>query len=390
MSMRSLLLLILFSSCHLFAQETIESLYENRDYKRLISYSDKTDSLSAFDCYCIGYAYFQLENDKKAVEFYDIAIQKDGDKDYLHLYKGLALRYQDKYDESIVSFRKAALLAPMRQKIYSEMAYAFYYKKALDSAIHYFDKARNLPYEHGDPYYMVPRIYHEEAEFNKALDEYHVSSKLIQKDDKYYVDIMESIGVLEYAVTKNYPKAIDAYSAIIDSQDGKFSKYYEKLIKALVANEDYEKADEWIQKMTVGYENGELPEDYMKYKSIIIDQFEWNGYRVNAQKYFEKPTEFADPIYKFFVIDDDKGEVIRKIHSEKTIGDLSKVKHFICEWKDGTHYNYGYGFATEDIPYDQMKKAVLKILEGSPPAAASSQPKSKKKKKTKKSKKKDE
>lgn len=50
----------------------------------------------------VGFAFFQLENDDKAIEFYDKAIAKGLDNGSVHFYKGLSLCYQKKYDEALI------------------------------------------------------------------------------------------------------------------------------------------------------------------------------------------------------------------------------------------------------------------------------------------------
>lgn len=81
----TLLILLIFLFGNLQAQ-TIEELYDKRDFKEIVKYADKSDELSEFELYCVGYAFFQIENDKKAIE-------KGMDDDAIYLYKGLSLRY---------------------------------------------------------------------------------------------------------------------------------------------------------------------------------------------------------------------------------------------------------------------------------------------------------
>ena len=72
--------------------QTIEELYNKKDYKSLVKLETTADKLSPEELYMIGYAFFQLENDAKAIEFYEKAIVKGLNDGAVHFYKGLALR----------------------------------------------------------------------------------------------------------------------------------------------------------------------------------------------------------------------------------------------------------------------------------------------------------
>ena len=121
--------------------QTVEELYNKRDFKELIKFENKSKELTKEQLYCVGYAFFQLENDKKAIEMYDKAIAKGLDNDNIYLYKGLSLRYDQQYDEAVETFKIAIDRNPKGQKNYTELGNTFYYQKKYDSALVYFYKA---------------------------------------------------------------------------------------------------------------------------------------------------------------------------------------------------------------------------------------------------------
>ncbi|PIQ14766.1 MAG: hypothetical protein COW67_12055, partial [Flavobacteriales bacterium CG18_big_fil_WC_8_21_14_2_50_32_9] len=173
--------------------QTIEELYSQRNYKKLIEYSN-SETLTKEECYYIGYAYFQLEDDKNAIKMYDLAINMGLDDDNIYLYKGLSLRYDKQYNKAIENFRIAVQKNPKRQKNYTELANSFYLTNQYDSALLYFYKAREQEFELGDPYFKIPNIYHIQENFEKALEEYQISASLIDKKDPTYIDLLKNIG----------------------------------------------------------------------------------------------------------------------------------------------------------------------------------------------------
>lgn len=353
--------------------QTVEELYNNRDFKELIKYADKSEELTKDQLYYVGYAFFQLENDKKAIEMYDKAIAKGLDDDHIYLYKGLSLRYDQQYEKAVETFKIAIERNPKGQKNYTELGNTFYYQKKYDSALVYFRKARELEFELGDPYFKVPDIYHIQQDFKKALEEYYVSASLINKEDPIYVEILKSIGLLEYAVTKNYTKSIKAYSEVLSILPKEYN-LYAKLIKAYYANENFVKGDSIFNILKTKYENEELPTEMQEIKGETVDEFSWNGQRVSAMKYYKTPTEFAEPIYQFFLIDKTGTKVEKKILTEKTSIDLDGTKHILCgiDKETGTHYTYPIGWKTDEIDYKRLKEYVILILDGEMKSQASS------------------
>jgi tetratricopeptide (TPR) repeat protein len=366
--------------------QTVEELYNKQDFKELIKFADKTEELTKDQLYCVGYAFFQLKNDTKAIELYDKAIAKGLDDDHIYLCKGLSLRYEKQYDKAIEIFKTAINRNPKGQKNHTELANTFYYQKKNDSALVYFYKARKLKFELGTPYLKVPDIYHVRQDFKKALEEYYISASLINKEDPIYIEILKSIGLLEYTVTKNYRKSIKAYSEVVSILPKDYNNY-PKLIKAYYANEDFIKGDGLISIMKAQYEKGALPEEYQEYGSVAIDEFEWKGQKVTTYKYFKKRKETLDIIYKIYLLSKDGKSVERTLMTEKTIQTREDgAKHLLCEReKSGVHHTYPSVWSTDKIDYVSLKKSVILVLnkEMNPSYSSSFGAKSKDKKRQK-------
>lgn len=353
--------------------QTIEELYEEKNFNELIKFVDNTEELTADQLYYVGYAFFQMENDNKAIEMYDKAIAKGLDDDQIYLYKGLSLRYDEQFDKAIDAFKLAIDRNPKGQKNYTELGNTFYFQEKYDSALVYFYKARELEFEHGDPYFKVPNIYHIQENYNKALEEYYISASLINKEALTYIEILKSIGLLEYTHKMNYDKSIKAYSEVI-SINPKDYNLYSKLIKAYYAKEDYVRGDSIFNIIKSKYESNELPEEMQEVKGELVDEFMWNSQKVSAMKYYKNPQEFAEPIYQFFLIDKTGEEVEKKVLTEKTSTEIVGTKHILCgiDKETGTHYTYPIGWDTDEIDYRELKGYVIMILNGEMKPHASS------------------
>src|SRR5688572_3242671 len=130
----------LFTFLHSFLiGQTPTELYNKRDYKALIKLDKKADNLTAEELYMVGFAYFQLANDNKAIEFYDKAISKGLDDGGVHFYKGLSLRYLKKYDEALKEIELSLKSEPTNQEYMNEKGMVYYSQNQFDKALEIFE-----------------------------------------------------------------------------------------------------------------------------------------------------------------------------------------------------------------------------------------------------------
>lgn len=370
------ILLILFSFLlvpFLSKAQSIQDLFEQRDFKTLTSYANKVDSLNGQELYCVGFAFFQLEDDKSAIKIYDAAIKKGNKADYVYLYRGLALMFNGQVKKARENYHLAIAANPNGQKNYTELANSFYHERQLDSALYYFGKAREQKFELGQPYYMLPHIYQLQSSYEKATEEYHKSSELIDKNDPYYSDILKQLAILEYTVTKDYQKCAEALEKYIAINPEDYLSY-ETLIKALNASKQYEKADRYFEVLRKAYNEEKLDAETQKYGNITFVNTKWNGRRIVVVKYFKEPTEMLDVMYKVLLLDEGGENVERRLITEKTIQlEKNGPKHLLCERKnDGDHITYSYGWKSDEISLEELLTACYKVFEGEIHAGASS------------------
>ncbi len=100
--------------------QTVLELYDSKNYKELVKQENKADNLTSEELYMVGFAFFQLENDSKAIEFYDKAINKGYDNGSVHFYKGLSLTYQKKYDEALKEIDISLKKEPTNQEFMNQ------------------------------------------------------------------------------------------------------------------------------------------------------------------------------------------------------------------------------------------------------------------------------
>ena len=371
--LKTLFIILINFFCSFIYGQTISELYNKKDFQAVIKFEKNADRLSPEELYMVGFAFFQLENDNKAIEFYDKAIRRGLDSAYVHYDKGLSLRYSKRFDEAIKEFDIAIKKAPSNQMYMSEKGFAYYYSGQMDKALSVFLEAQSLPNDFQAPFYMVGHIYHTKNEFNKALKEFYNALKHISKENKYYLLTLTDVGRLEYTVTKDFEKSAKAYEEAISLAPQDY-ELYSKLIKAYNAGKQYENANRIFGLMKIAFEKNELEKEEMEFKNIAIDEYEWEGQKVTVYKYLVEPQKSLDISYKVYLLTKAGDKIERTFMVEQTVQNQDGVKHLLCEKdkKTGRHITYPYGWKTDDIPLDDLKKAVGLVLDGKMKQGASS------------------
>lgn len=358
---------------HLLPAQSLGEFYDQENFAEVVKFADKTAELVPEDIYRIGYAFFILENDKKAIEMYDLAIEKGLEEDYVYLFKGLAQRYDKQMEAAAKSFREAIKRNPTRQKNVCELGNVFYLTERYDSALVYFKQARSLDYELGDPYRKVAYIYHQQGDLEQALKEYKISASLINKEDPVYLELLMSMGQLESGVFQNYDKGKEALTELLTLEPASYEAY-EMLIESHYVLGEEKAGDSLFQILKTQYAAGKLPEEMQEMGSIPVGRFTWKDQRVIIYKKLKEPKEMLDEIYRIYLLTPDGKSIERTLMTEQTIQlEENGAKHLLCErHKSGGHSTYSYGWSTDSISVKSLKKSVLMVLnEDIKPSASS-------------------
>lgn len=360
--------------CSFSYAQTAKELYNSRNYQELIKLEKKADQLAPDELYMVGFAFFQLGNDSKAIACYDKALAKGLDSGFVHFYKGLSLCYQKKYDEALKEVEISLKKEPANQEYMNQKGLIYRYQGQESKALEYFEEATKLPNTYGEPFFWVAYIYHGKQDFKKALELYYVALDSIPQRNSYYLETLKSIGQLEYTYAKNYQKSANAYTQALNFEPNNYELYY-KLMKSYNAAKEYAKADSLFGIVKTAFENEKLPKEDMEIKSIAIAQFDWNGQTAVIRRVLIDPKKTLDISYKVFLLSKDGDKVERRFVIEKTIQfEKDGAKHLLCEEdkKTGGHITYPYGWSTDIIPLDDLEKAVKLVLDGKMRMGASS------------------
>ncbi|MFD2908080.1 tetratricopeptide repeat protein [Flavobacterium ardleyense] len=375
--MQKIATIILTFLLYSFTQaQTVTELYQNKNFPELVKLEKNATKLTPDELYMVGFAFFQLENDNKAIEFYNKAIQKGLDNGSVYFYKGLSLCYLKRYDEALIEIDIALKKEPTNQEFLSQKGQIYRYQGKEDIALEFFEEATKLPNTFGEPFFWVAYIYHGKQEFQKALNLYYVAAEKVAPQNSYYGTTFESIGQLEYTFTKDYAKSAKAYAQAIAIDPDNYELHY-KLMKSLNAAKEYVKAENAFLVVKKAFEEGKLPQTDMEIKTVPVAEFQWNGQTASITRSLIDPKETLDISYKVFLLTKEGDKVERRFVVEKTVQvEKNGAKHLLCEQdkKTGGHITYPYGWSTDKIQLDDLEDVVKLILDGKMKYAAKSAP----------------
>jgi len=311
--------------------QSVTELVKEKNYREVVKLEPKAAELAAEELYLMGYSFFRLENDKKAIEFYDKAIAKGLDNAQVHFFKGLSFYYQKQYDEALKEVDIALNKEPDNQEYMNQKGLIYKYQGKEDQALTYFIKATELPNTYGEPFYWVASIYQEKQHFKKALEAYYIALDKVPKENSQYIKTLQNIGQLEYSFSKNYKKSAQAYEQAISREKDHYDNY-PKLMKAYNGAKDFDKADSVFKVMKVAYADKKLPEDNMKFGNAATYESEWKGQKLIVYKAFAEPKEMLDVSYKIYLLDKAGDKIERVFMVEQTLQmEADDVKHLLCE-----------------------------------------------------------
>lgn len=371
--------------CLLFCQKieaqhskaSIVELYESQRYTEVINEAKDRVDLEAKEAYYVGLTYYHLEQDAKAVQSFDLAIQLNPEFSDSYFYRGTCLMYLNAFDKAIASFNKAISIKNNDPIYYIGKGDAFYNLTQLDSALINYQYAITLPMCQSRAYTMNAQVLSDMKKEAEALEAYYLAEQHIDPFSNEYKDILYNIGMQEFK-NKELDKAEKAFESLLNLSPYDYP-VINKMIQMHYAKGTYARSDHLRKKLYQGFEKGELPKDLQQ--MFCFDQFEWNDRMVLAfEKYHEDPSELY---YKhLFYLVDDKGKVDCIVQTEYSPAIAAGgSKYVLGSNSESGHVTYYDFLFKEDFDYNDLKKGVIYIFEDNIESSVTSKKKKKKKRK---------
>lgn len=325
------LLSLILSVLQSYAQ-TIEELYLAKDYHGLAWLEGKVTktTLTGEQSYMLAHAFFQTENDAKAIEYYANAITKGFDSAYVHFQKAVSHRYIEQYAQAHQSIDIAISKAKENPRYLNEKALVYLAQKQYKQASEIFETLKRRPIPFTDAYYWSAYTALQKNNPTQALEEFYVAKQKTTATDNYYLLILDNIGSLEYSLHKDYNKSIKAYEEALQTAPNN-PQVMIQLVKLYHAAKDTAKADTLFKSLQEAYINRELPKETMKAQNIVVADFDWRGQKIIVRKSLLNPVNKSDIVYKIFLMDKKGEQIERKFQVMQTSVQASNSEYQLFE-----------------------------------------------------------
>jgi len=349
--------------------EKLKALHDQEQFDKIIKdHADKVNEYSAAVVFQVGKAYFMLQQDNDCLKMMDLALKKDGSFADAYYMKGVVYSYMSQFKKSAKLIKKAIDIDPNKSEYWSALGDAHISIENYDEALSAYEKATQQEDKTERPFVMIPQIYAALGQDKKALKSFYTAKENVAEKSTYYPNVVYNIGLFEYQA-KDYKAAEEHFLQSIEIDPNDYQSF-EKLIKVYYAQKAYEKAEHYREKLYEAYQNGRLDKAWNG--MFCFDEFEWKGQSVRVFEKFEEPE--GELYYKhLFYLLDKNNEIELRIQTENSpiSVELGGPKYLLGMNKGNTHYTFEIGF-NEKFDYEELKKAVVKILDEKVKPAASS------------------
>ncbi len=308
----TLIFLLLFAGT-VYSQSRIEKMLKQKRYQELAEMAPQADKLGGKDIFHIGQACMKLQDDQKAIELFNKALNKGYKNGEIYYARGIAQTNLEFYEEAIGSFEQALYYLPMRKKVLIELAGAYYKNYQLDSAYNTYNKIVENWSDYFPAQIMLCQIDHEEERYSQALDCYYKKLHLFKRDDFYYREALEAIVRLEWHQFANYPKTEKALKNLLDAFPNNYG-YSMQLMQLYNYTGRYADAAAIENYVLTGYNDLKLDESFYQKGVMLVDQFDTAQYHMEAFRVFQ-PEKANSCFYKTFIFNFDGSRPLGKVEA---------------------------------------------------------------------------
>jgi tetratricopeptide (TPR) repeat protein len=323
----------------------------------------------------LGRIWFYLDKDNEAMECFERSIRIDPKTAEYHFWKGVLLRLRKSYDEAVRELSAACQLEPATFKYHVELGRVYSEKEDHEKALACFKKAVELNPKNAGAAFEVGVAFAQQEKLDDALKMFQIAAELNPNDTAPAYNIGQIYQKKEMA-----PQAIVQFQTVVKLDPGDW-RAWSKLVQLYQATGDTAARDA-ARAALFDLRARAKVKSLAEAPHYCRDQFVTGGRKVMVFEYFElRGNEVVK--YAFNVLDKAGRENERRIvfgyHEEldasaRGRGELQDGRHgwHLDGWAGDRHETYM--FFSRELSYDEVRKAVEKVVAGNVPLISSSGP----------------
>ena len=361
--------ILLFASPSLSYAQSPEmvAFFEKADYSSIVDFCQSNSLSSSKDLVMAGYAHYVLNMEQKGLDYLDLARVKGYKGDDLHLYRGLCLRYLNRFDEAELALNTFLTKEPGHVVAQYELGMIAYFRQDLPKAASIFKELASMAPPHPGALYMRGHVAHVRGNFEEALVLLYAAAKVLPEAHPFHARAWLDVGSIELGLMQRPEKAADAFEKAIPAISD-----IQQVHKALRANygadRDHRGADFFRQLQELKAENRVQSEWFDKeYLEIArFNDFPESGMSILVHQYWKTPVDLTDKWFRVEVVRPESGELLRVFSIEKNMALFdSSPDYLILERPlEGGAIPYGRGWKAKDLSMFELRQAIADIWSG--------------------------
>ncbi len=366
------------------SSQNIAELYDKDKYAAIVKIAENADSTKTFstlELYRIGRSYHYTENTEKALIYFQKALAAGRDSANVHYFIGVCYKEFKETDKAMSAFDEALKRDSTDQYAWVEKGLLYVGQEKMADAMKAFETAVRMPQQYEYPYFVLLTLYSMTKDFDKIAPFYAKWEKVFAKSERYQTDAWRIMGNFEKHHNKDLPKALTYFEKALE-KDLLNMNAYEEVMKIYTAQQKWKQVDKVFERLKKAFDDKRLNPDDLKREAAIVEILPFNDtINIFSVRYFKKPTEFAEPVYKTYVMNTIKDSTIMVLLTEKSLSFSNRKKeelHMLCGRRGNAHMNYGPITWDGKIEFADYRKRVMAILEEKfkPVASSTFNPKS--------------
>ncbi|MFN0201334.1 MAG: tetratricopeptide repeat protein [Bacteroidia bacterium] len=351
--------LLLVLHFQVFSQDSlsVKQLYEKGDFQQGIAWSEKQSKLEESDLFYTGMCYSALQNDAKALFYFDKAVAlAPYNPDYL-FYQGLSASLVEKFDKAIEALKKATTIRNDDPRFFGLLGEVYSRSQQYELAYQAFAYAIRLPN-------CTRRIFSMLADLNIYQHQLPIKEALLQaKNDSEPLasNYRNALFFLAQLQARNNPKIADSLLEHLITLDTTDYTAMVKWIQVSLSLSKFEQAERIKTYLYHAYYAQTLP-PYLA-KEMLIEEYEWNGKKIKVYERFDDEN-IVYYKYLFYVMNDNlRVDYVIQVEYSPAVREAG-LQYVLGKTQNQKHYTYFQFTYPKKIAYPTLKENVLLILEG--------------------------
>lgn len=363
-------MLILMVVCNTAIAQTdkytdkIMDLYNEREYTEVVNYKSKKEAeMGSASLFMKGLSCFNLKNEKKAISYFDKAIEKGPVEPDMYYYKGVCHLIREEYDEAIQALTNAVNMESYDDMFFRMLGHAYFFQEKFDSALVWYEKSVAINKKEGIVYYYMGECHKGIHQFDEAVADFSMYLELSEnKSEKKEAGFL--IVTCQY-LGKKYVDAKSTSRNLIATYSKDY-RLYSLLIQSHIALDEMDSIGQYITALNDGKKNDILFPSVLRSK-FQIDRFESELYTVCVfQSYDDKSDQYYSWNHQFEV-QDKEGTILFTIETQFDSTASNENTFVLYKIQGDSLFKYNQIVYDEQFSYLAFREYVKTVIRGDIP-----------------------